>query len=125
MFIAVAGIIVSNNRVLIQDHVKCDMLTCPIGKLELNESVEAGLEREMYEELNIRVTSSKLLVHESCNVQGMQIPTYVYSIDDYHGYIMNKEPEKHRSLRWYTVSELRNSGRRLSQALQLWLNSKE
>lgn len=127
-FTQAAAAIIYNDAgaLLIQDHVKCNFLTCPIGAVEAGESHAAAMCREMKEELGITVTkfTGVLTGDIDCGELGM-IDTWVFRIDEYTGIIENREPQKHRSLTWYQEEELiklHHSGTKLSTTLKLWLD---
>ena len=46
-------------RVLMQEHVKYGFWTIPVGKVQQNQEVVAGLKQEVFEECNIRVLGCK------------------------------------------------------------------
>ncbi len=62
--IAVGGVIIRDNKILLtkrRDEPDKNKWAIPGGKLELNETLEEGLKREMKEETSLNVKIGKLL----------------------------------------------------------------
>ena len=88
----------SNGRLLIQDHVKHNFFTMPIGGVDVNEThhnVPCGSEGDVY--------------------------TVIFKLVCYKGDITNAEPHKHRSLQWVAPNEIRGLGK-LSATLTKYLD---
>ena len=82
------------------------------GKVEDNESITDALIREMYEEINITVTKENMhFVHclSFKNEQGKAILAVVFNINNWHGDIINNEPEKCAELAWFGPDNLPNN----------------
>ena len=121
----IAAIIVDKQgRLLVQDHIKYDFWTVPVGKVKHHETVEEGLLTEMKEELNIKPTKYHELFSTKKTYDRDGIPVtvnqHVFFITAYEGTIRNNEPEKHRSIKWMSVSEL-NKQEKLSDATKNYL----
>lgn len=108
---AVAGVIKNEKgEILMMDHVKFDFWTLPVGKVKDNETVEEGLMNELFEELGIKVIEYKVLNSfdkvylRRGNI--VKVICYIMDILVYENEIYNKEPEKHRSLKWMSVEEI-------------------
>lgn len=107
----VMGIIKDNyGRILMQDHVKFNFWTIPIGKADPGESPEDALDKEIEEECAIKVKGKKLLdVKPHSYVRWgnkVTVTKYLYEILDFEGEIKNSEPEKHRELKFMTIDEI-------------------
>lgn len=62
----VAGIFVKDGHVLIHRNVRDDFWALPGGRVTLGEEAATALARELYEELNMRVTDTSFaFVHEN------------------------------------------------------------
>lgn len=124
-----AGVFRMNDTYLIQDHVKHDMLTFPIGKCKNGEVPSEGLCTEMREELGIDVAAAKLVcdftkVYDFTG-KPVNIHTFVFDVLSYQGTITNKEPEKCRELRWMTRAEIEQAardGRRIAHCVTAYFN---
>lgn len=85
-----------------------DKWAIPGGKVELFETLEQTIEREMLEELGVRVKVTKFL----CNIEDIRkeddahwiMPVYETKIIE--GEVKNMEPEKHRDLKWFAMNEI-------------------
>ena len=87
--IAIGGVIIINNKILLtkrRDEPDKNKWAIPGGKLELNETLEEGLKREMKEETSLNVKKGKLLgIIEVIN------DTFNYVILDYECSIISGE----------------------------------
>lgn len=103
----VVSIIVEDKKFLLVDHVKIGKWVFPMGKVQKGESYLLGLQREMYEELGIKIREA-----EDLKIKGIKPPInpnahfHVFNVSRYDGTITNKEPKKHKSLKWVTVDQL-------------------
>lgn len=106
---AVGVVILKNNKVLMLDHIKFNMLTIPVGKGDDGESPEDAMIRETQEEIGIRLRSLKQIVHfknqEVRNGITVHMNSYVYLCESFIGTPYNKEPNKHRDLFWMDFDE--------------------
>ena len=112
----------SNGRLLIQDHVKRNFFTMPIGAVEVNETHHDAAVRELHEELNIDagVLSHYWSGDVPCGSEG-DVYTVIFKLVCYKGDITNAEPHKHRSLQWVAPNEIRGLGK-LSATLTKYLD---
>ena len=76
------------------------------------ETVEEGLAVEMSEELGINIKQfnelgefTKTYLREGRDVTVIQ---HIFEIISYDGEVVNNEPEKHRSIRWMSIDEIKN-----------------
>jgi 8-oxo-dGTP diphosphatase len=79
------------------------------GKVEDNESITDALIRELYEEINITVTKDDMhFVHclSFKNEHNKAILAMVFTINHWHGDIINKEPDKCAELAWFASDNL-------------------
>lgn len=122
-----AGLIIDEQgRILVQRHVKHQMLTLPIGKCKQHETPLQGLFTEMKEELGIGVQA----VIETCSYKKVygftgkpvNIDTHIFRIYRYDGEIRNMEPEKCSGLLWMTKDELRTTSEKVADCLRVILD---
>ena len=97
-------------KILMQDHIKYSMWTIPVGKVDVGDSIDKTIKKEMKEEININVTKYKELFNwiGIYKRQGKRVKVTVHVIEvlSYNGTIKNTEPKKHKSLKWMTIKEL-------------------
>ncbi|MEH6503171.1 MAG: Nudix family hydrolase [Cycloclasticus sp.] len=77
----------------------------PGGKLEPGESSYKALKRELFEELNISISSAKPLVKIYHQYENLSVLLDVYTVDDFQGEARGME---NQAIRWVAVSELKN-----------------
>ena len=115
MTIFVSAIIRSGDSVLIQDHVKCNMLTIPIGKVELDETPKQAIVRELKEELGV----TKICILD-CTVIANPIidgsVDYIYEVKLNEAWV-NNEPNAHRWMDFVSLEELLATNRVKSNSL--------
>ena len=117
-----AGVIVNKNgEFCIQDHVKHNMLTFPIGKVKPPETPLDGLKTEMREELGITVQKARELFDytKTYDFDGekIKVNTHVFLIEKYSGTISNKEPKKHRWVKFMSLKDVIGSRRRIADCV--------
>jgi len=124
-FQAIGAIFIKNKKILMMDHVKFNFWTVPIGKADKGEPVEHALKKEMKEELNIAVKKYKLITiwKRTFTNAGKKIKTenFLYLVENYSGTIKNNEPNKHRSIKYMSIEEMRKV--RLSEMTKAMLRS--
>ena len=106
--IAVA-IVNDKDEILVMDHVKTGKWLVPTGGVEDGDSLLKTVFKEMFEELNIKVTSVTFIGDETNKYVRNESDVYVtvshYVVNNYKGRIVNNEPHKHRSLRWLSKKD--------------------
>ena len=103
----VAGIVVKDNRVLLLFHSKLCKWTLPMGKVEEGELPLNAISRELYEELDINLINSKVLIEKEYIFSDIKTrDVTVFDITSYDGKLVNKEPDKHRSIIWLSFNEI-------------------
>ena len=110
--IAIGAIIKNDlNQILLFDHVKFNFWTIPVGKAEEGYTAEQGLKQELFEELGIKVLSSKLLhVNKRTylrNNTNVNVNEHLFEVLSYKGTPRNLEPAKHRSIKWFYLEEIK------------------
>ena len=121
--IGVGAVIRNGDMVLVQDHVKSGCWTIPVGKAEEGETPLEAISRELQEELGLRVIKGVCLldIEQYCEVHGAVVRQVVFDIEVSNiGEWVNREPEKHREVRWMVVGELAGKDK-LTENTKLWL----
>lgn len=77
----------------------------PGGKVEEDESVNAALSRELYEELNLQVLSSTPLILVEHDYGDKQVLLDVWQVDEFQGNLRGVEGQK---INWVGLQELHN-----------------
>lgn len=115
----VTAIILNNEgKFLIEDHVKCNAYTFPGGKVDDTDvTLTDAIRRELREELGITVQANEVMHLFSKYIEGSEYPAgsgnytkylaNVYLIINYKGEIKNAEPNKHRSIQFSSLEELK------------------
>lgn len=109
----VVGALIFNetkDMVLVEDHVKCNMLTFPIGKVEPDEELISALKREIKEETDLDILEAELYCPEFERYMKRNDKIVIsyqnLFLVKWAGEPKNMEPNKHRSLFWMPVKEL-------------------
>ena len=109
--LGIGVIFLSNDKkkILLMDHVKFDFFTIPIGKVKPEETIDEALHIEIEEELGVKLikyhevdVNVNIYIRENGPVN---VEQHIFLIEKYSGVIKNLEPDKHRSIKWYTFSE--------------------
>ena len=79
----------------------------PGGKLHSNETALQGLERELHEELGIRVDQANSLVTYAHEYPDRKVTLHVWQVTEFSGRPAGMEGQ---SLRWTAVAELMDAG---------------
>lgn len=111
--------------VLVQDHVKAGAWTIPVGKVEDGETPEEGITRELFEEMNLKVKSAKiitetiehLVAHGGVNGNVRQVVCEVTVVDIHQ--LKNLEPHKHKEIRFMSETDLLK--KEVTSITKLWL----
>ena len=108
-------------KYLIEDHIKHDMLTFPIGKVKPDQSITEALEAECHEETNLKVKEYQEVLNYSrfYDFTGKKVPvhTHVFKVISYTGELKNAEPKKHRWIRWMTRKDIEGAKRKIADAV--------
>ena len=109
LFVPVAsGVIVKNNKILIGLRAEGDsgagMWEFPGGKIELNESSEGAVKRELMEELNIEV-----IVHQKVMkyLHKFKNTCYEISFFEINKFVCSIKKNVHDDLQWVELASLK------------------
>ena len=109
LFIPVAsGVIVKNNKILIGLRAEGDsgagMWEFPGGKIELNESSESAIKRELREELDIEATVNQKIMKYSHRFKNTIYEISFFEINKFTGSI---KKNVHDDLQWIELESLK------------------
>mgnify|MGYP005659302091 FL=1 len=109
LFIPVAsGVIVKNNKILIGLRAEGDsgagMWEFPGGKIELNESSESAIKRELREELDIEATVNQKIMKFSHRFKNAIYEISFFEINKFTGSI---KKNVHDDLQWVELASLK------------------
>ena len=109
LFIPVAsGVIVKNNKILIGLRAEGDsgagMWEFPGGKIELNESSEDAIKRELREELDIEATVNQKIMKYSHRFKNTIYEISFFEINKFTGLI---KKNVHDDLQWIELASLK------------------
>ena len=113
MHSAVGAIIKQNGKILMLDRKKIPLgWACPAGHIEKSDTPERTLIKEVKEETDLQVKKSKLLIHEfvawnACAKGFAGHDWYVYEILEWQGEAKLMERDKHKTLGWKTIEEIK------------------
>ncbi|MCY6960012.1 NUDIX domain-containing protein [Clostridium brassicae] len=113
--VGVGAVIINENKeILLLLREKSPELGCwsiPGGKVEMFETVEDAIKREVKEELDVEVEIIKLITvtnHIIWQEKAHWVaPTFLTKVVS--GQVKNVEPEKHKEVRWFSIDELPNN----------------
>jgi len=77
----------------------------PGGKLEAGEPAKAALERELFEELGIKVTACMPLIQICHDYQDQQVDLDVWQVTEFSGVAHGREGQQ---VRWVSLAEIHN-----------------
>ncbi|MDD2487768.1 MAG: NUDIX domain-containing protein [Candidatus Gracilibacteria bacterium] len=113
-------------KVLIQDHVKLDFFTIPIGKIKEGEEIEEVIKQEVFDETNLKILSYRKIGEKigEYDYDGVmiRIKTHIFEVLEYEGKLINKEEKKHRSMRFMDTGEIRGLSK-ISDATKYFLST--
>lgn len=78
----------------------------PGGAIEFNELPEEALARELFEEVNFKMTSHQLLTTETRIIGETHWLGLLFKAEGNTSTVLNKEPEKHKDLGWFSKNQL-------------------
>ena len=107
-FNVVAAIFEQNGRILLQFRTNTENHPehwgLPAGRVEMGESVQQAIAREMQEELNVIFRTEREPDYECTTADGRTCAAFIVST--YEGTITNNEPDLCKELAWHDFDEL-------------------
>lgn len=102
------AIIIKDKKILLVNNIKHKDLRieAPGGKKEEGESLIECVEREVMEELGLRIKAGELIGANNSETPEGTIKFYMYLAEIIGGEIEIKEPEKISSYGWYGLEDL-------------------
>lgn len=96
------------NRILVQDHVKINCWTTPVGKVEKGETPIKALKRELLEECGIKILRCREIIvytqHFSKINHDVDVVMHIFEVERYVGIPRNLEPLKHKRQMFMSVA---------------------
>ena len=107
----IAAIVLNDNgEILVQDHVKFNFWTIPVGKCKPAESMEQAVQTELWEETGIKVLEIEKLQEKKFKYLRHKIPVEVnlglFWVKKWTGKVENLEPNKHRQQKFVPIKWL-------------------
>ncbi|MFQ4149735.1 NUDIX domain-containing protein [Arthrobacter sp. LAPM80] len=108
------------------DHVKFNWWTIPLGKCNPGQSLAGSVAMELNEELGLESVTFLELAQQRFRYirEGLtvEVNLHLVEVTAFRGRPENREPHKHRSLRWLSLNELFNLNRTADGTLMLLQN---
>jgi len=86
--------------------IAADQWLLPGGAVDFGESPEEALKRELYEEVNLKVSESKYIYHETRVIEGIHWLGLIFKVTGDDARIFNVEKEKHSAIKWCMATEV-------------------
>ncbi len=113
---AVAAIVYdkTNKKILMQEHIKLNLWTIPIGKVDNNDSLHDSLKRELLEETGISlikfkevdsITNKYVTQHK-----WISVVAHIFEVSKYKGIPRNLEPKKHKQQKFVNINDIKKLG---------------
>jgi len=109
----VVAAIIKNEKgeILMQEHLKYNFWTVPVGKVKPGQTIKDGLEQEMMEECKIVVEDFKEIISKNYVYErkgkDVKIIGHIIEVLKYKGQIRNNEPEKHRQQIFISLEDVK------------------
>lgn len=102
-------------NILMQDHVKLNFWTIPVGKVKSGQKVIDGLKEELLEECGIKVIKFKEVrlfrkIYKRQNID-VEVINHIFEVEKYSGIPRNLEPLKHRSQIFMSIEEIKKKSK--------------
>jgi len=98
-------------EVLMQEHVKYNFWTIPVGKVKLGQEIEDALKEEIFEECNLVISKFVEIADKDYlyirKGREVKVIIHLFEITEYSGIMKNKEPHKHRKQEFLSIEDIR------------------
>lgn len=105
----------TKTKILMQDHVKLNFWTIPVGKAKDNQNIIEALKEEISEECGIKLLKFKeVFVFEKTYLRqgkNVRVKNHCFEIEKYSGIPKNLEPHKHRSQIFIEINKISKIGK--------------
>jgi len=110
---AVAAIIKNKKGdILMESHLKYGFWTIPIGKAKETQLDEEAIKEEVFEECNLTIAKLREIASKEYNYirdgKNVKVVLHIFEALDYTGKLENKEPHKHREVKFLSLKEIKN-----------------
>jgi 8-oxo-dGTP diphosphatase len=95
-------------KILLLKRLDKDYWERPGGKVEVGETLEDSIIREVFEETGIEAKIKDFVLFEQIlsNVNNQHWIAFCYHLEYESGELENKEPEKHMAVQWFALNEV-------------------
>ena len=104
----VDGLIIKNKKLLLLKKFSKDYYELPGGKVKKGEDLRACLERELFEELGIKLTKFKEILKLKFNFENKEITDHIFIIADLKGTPQLKEKDVFEDMIWINWKDCLN-----------------
>ncbi|MDD2391634.1 MAG: NUDIX hydrolase [Bacilli bacterium] len=118
-------------RILVQDHIKYNFITLPIGKADLNKIQEEELIREVKEETDIDILELHQIMREKkVDIRdGIKVTMHIilFEVTKWTGIVKNMEPHKHKYIKFMSFDEIMtatSNGKNTSWMTQMFIKNR-
>ena len=100
---AVCFILYEGGKILVEERKESHVICIPSGHLEPTETKEQALDREVFEELNVRPVKSKYMGECPLTFEGKEYVLFYYLVTSWLGEVVCKEAER---IFWLSLDDL-------------------
>lgn len=111
--LAVRGIIIHQNKVFLVQHAKSPFFSLPGGKLEGDEALKTGVERELFEELGVKADVGELAcvqeyIHQNNNKNNIEFFFIINNGADFLNVKGGTHIAELKDFGWFDIDKLPN-----------------